>query len=240
MLRAIIGTILAPTSVFVLYSSFRALLSAGGGSNTARAFLTGLGTSAAAWFWLKLFPPRSALIKKAEGAAGQAYVFGHEATHALAAWLSGGSVFAFRAGRRSGHVDLDRSNAFIALSPYCIPFYTVAALIAWRAVLVFEPRTPTFPFLALLGLTLGFHLCKTAEYLHDLSQPDLKAAGGRLFSLSIIILANGIAILGLSKALFPRAVSLGSVLEAASSSSAGFWTRAARLGRLGLKRWLGR
>ena len=57
-----------------------------------------------------------------------AYVFGHELTHALCAWMMGGKVKRFKATSKGGHVVLTRSNFLIALAPYFFPIYAVAVV----------------------------------------------------------------------------------------------------------------
>ena len=152
------------------------------------------------------------------------YVFGHELTHALAAWMSGAKVHAFKAGAEGGHVDLSSSNAFIALAPYCLPVYTVAVIFSYRAVLWLKPALAgESVFLLLIGLTLAFHALYTVECLWDLRQPDLAAAGGLVFSLALILLANAAALLLLLKALFPGLVALTPHLEFTWKMTAGFW-----------------
>src|SRR3977135_2329591 len=56
------------------------------------------------------------------------YVFGHELTHAIATWMSGGKVKHFHVSKKGGHVKVSKSNAFIALAPYIIPLYSLLAL----------------------------------------------------------------------------------------------------------------
>src|SRR5215475_12752418 len=53
------------------------------------------------------------------------YVFGHELTHALWAWLFGGRVKQFKATSQGGHVVVTKSNFLIALAPYFFPLYAV-------------------------------------------------------------------------------------------------------------------
>src|SRR6267142_2104990 len=56
------------------------------------------------------------------------YVFGHELSHALAAWMSGANVKHFRVSKRGGSVSVSKSNIFIALAPYILPLYALAAM----------------------------------------------------------------------------------------------------------------
>lgn len=152
------------------------------------------------------------------------YVFGHELTHALSAWALGGSVHAFKVGQDGGRVDLSHSNAFIALSPYCFPLYTVLIIAVYRAWLYFEPASGADQvFLALMGASLCFHLMFTFDCLWTVRQPDLAAAGGTGFSLAVIGLSNGLILLLFLKILFPGTVSLQDSLLDAGRLTAGFW-----------------
>ena len=74
-----------------------------------------------------------------------------------------------------------------------------------------------------MGITLAGHLLMTGECLWQRRQPDLAAAGGLLFSLSVIALCNGLAVMLLTKALFPRAVELAGPLRQVAELSAAFW-----------------
>src|SRR5437868_1637234 len=44
------------------------------------------------------------------------YVFGHELTHAVAAWMSGAKVTRFKVGKKGGSVTVSKSNLFVALA----------------------------------------------------------------------------------------------------------------------------
>jgi hypothetical protein len=157
-------------------------------------------------------------------AARLLHVLGHELTHAIAAWSVGAKVLGFKVSGRGGHVDLSHSNAFIALAPYCVPIYSLAVVGVYRLMLALNPGAGgRAVFLAAMGITISFHLVKTFESLWDVSQPDLPAAGGVVFSLSWILLANGLVVLALSKALFPSAVELEGTLRAVAARTGSFW-----------------
>ncbi len=136
------------------------------------------------------------------------YVFGHELTHAMAAWATGGKVKHFHVSKKGGSVSVTKSNAFVALSPYVIPLYALMLLGAYYALNYFYPlRAYWNSFLWLLGATLGFHMALTAFALQQ-KQPDLKTAGTFL-SAVIIYLGNAASVVFLLGMLFPRTVSLG-------------------------------
>ncbi len=118
------------------------------------------------------------------------YVFGHEATHAAAVWMSGGKVSGFKVGKDGGHVVSDKMSAWISLSPYLIPFYPIAALVLWGLSSWIFPELSTyeFLFLAAWGLLWGYHLAFTASLMKT-RQPDF-ASQGYLFSWVVILLGN--------------------------------------------------
>jgi len=117
------------------------------------------------------------------------YVFGHELTHAVWAWLFGGRVKKFKASSQGGHVVVTRNNFLIALAPYFFPIYAVAvaAIFAlgdwiwnWRSYLAW--------FHLLLGAAYGFHLTLTWHILKN-QQSDI-ADEGYIFSAVVIFLGN--------------------------------------------------
>jgi hypothetical protein len=118
------------------------------------------------------------------------YVLGHEFTHALAVLLSGGKVSGFRVSSEGGHVVSDRINAFIALSPYILPFYPLVLGGLWSAVVFLWPELSrwTILFLPLWGMSWGFHFAFTGSLLKT-SQQDFESQG-YFFSWTVILLAN--------------------------------------------------
>lgn len=169
-----------------------------------------------AWFLIHLLFPRPAWL----------YVFGHEATHALAVLLSGGRVEGFHVSGRGGHVVADRLSAFIALSPYVVPFYPLVLGVGWAVVLAVWPGTEawTIVFLPLWGMSWGFHLAFTASLLKT-AQQDFESQG-YLFSWTVILLANGwIFLIVAAFWLRPCGVVEGVVLagEALGRSYVGAW-----------------
>ncbi|UPT74926.1 MAG: hypothetical protein M0D55_04235 [Elusimicrobiota bacterium] len=226
MLRLLIGAALLPLSASLAWAAAKTLAGVAVGSSTAAPFAAGLGLAFAGWAmsrWLFLDPV---------GPAGWAprltrwcHVLAHELTHAMAAWATGGSVYAISVGEKEGHVDLSHSNAFVALAPYCVPFYALAVAVGYRLLLWSRPDAGGESlFLLLLGAALGGHLLFTWDSLTQTRQPDLDAAGGVLFSLSLIACANSLMLLILLKALFPQAVPLLARLKEAGSLTGRFWT----------------
>ena len=133
------------------------------------------------------------------------YVFGHELTHALSCILSGGRVYDFHSSSKGGHVKLSKTSSWIALSPYCIPLYTLCVLLVFRVLGVWWPL-PAYQFLLpfLVGMSLAFHLALTV-YALQCHQPDLEVLGW-LPSMGVILFANCFCIVALLALLFPGAL----------------------------------
>ncbi len=131
------------------------------------------------------------------------YVFGHEWTHIFAARLCGGVIYDYHVGRDGGWVDTNKSNTFISLSPYLIPFYTFFAVLGFAAVGIFVNLDAPMPIGTLrlfesftlmkglyffVGLTWCFHLSYTLRTLR-VQQTDL-LRNGEFFSMQLIFLVN--------------------------------------------------
>ena len=215
-----------PLSASLLWVSAKTLAGVAVGASTAAPFAAGLGVVFALWAIARW------LIIESAGAAGWArraarwsHVLGHELTHAMAAWATGGSVYAISVGEKEGHVDLSHSGAFVALAPYCVQFYALLVAVGYRLLLWVKPDAGGESlFLFLLGAALGGHLFFTWDSLTQTRQPDLDAAGGVLFSLTVIAIANALMILLLLKGLFPDSVPLAERLSEAASWTKRFWT----------------
>lgn len=230
LIPRLVGLALLPTAALTALAALETLARLAARSSAAAPFFAGAGLSLAAWLAARAAQSERGLAGLLWSASARIYVFGHELTHALAAWSMGAKVHAFHVGETGGHVDLSQSNAFVALAPYCVPLYALLVIAAYRAALWLRPGLggggSSALFLALLGAALSFHLLKTVEVLLSRRQPDLAAAGGALFSASCIALANGLFLLLLAKMLFPRAVSLSGSLGLALTRSSRFWLSA--------------
>lgn len=125
------------------------------------------------------------------------YVLGHELSHALAVWMSGGRVHSLHAGDKGGKVVSNRTSPWITLAPYIVPLYPLLAGVIWLAGLQIWPRVQDYPlpFLVLWGGVWGYHYAFTLDLLRT-RQPDFLAYG-RLFSLTLIALANLLLATGL-------------------------------------------
>jgi hypothetical protein len=135
------------------------------------------------------------------------YVFGHELTHALTAWLSGYRVKSLKVSASGGEVVTSDTNVFVALAPYCVPLYTVGVVLLYALVRHHSPSLAPPLWCAFgVGVTFAFHVALTVHALRQ-RQPDLDHAGTFL-SLVIIALCNAASLALLLKFLFPGEVSL--------------------------------
>jgi len=117
------------------------------------------------------------------------YIFSHEFMHAIATWISGGRVTAFKVSSKGGSVAVTKSNLFIALAPYFFPFYTiVVTIIFFVAKFFFKSSIDYNPFLFAIGFTLAFHIILTVDFL-KIRQTDLMHAG-YFFSICLIYIVN--------------------------------------------------
>src|SRR2546429_2217108 len=115
-IKTIIAILLLPLCIGVA-NALALVLRASGGANTVWVPML---AGAACWLVILLLLPKPMWI----------YVFGHELTHALWAWLFGGRGKKIKATSQSGHVVITRNNFLITLAPYFFPLYVaVVALI---------------------------------------------------------------------------------------------------------------
>ena len=125
------------------------------------------------------------------------YVFGHELTHALWAWLFGGKVKRFKATRKGGHVVVTRSNFLIALAPYFFPVYAVFVVLVFGiGHWLWDWSRARVWFHLLLGVAYAFHVTLTWSILKT-RQTDI-VQQGYLFSAVVIWLGNAaVLVLGI-------------------------------------------
>lgn len=125
------------------------------------------------------------------------YVLGHELSHALAVWASGGKVHSLQVADKGGRVVSNRTSAWITLAPYILPLYPLFAGVLWLAALQAWPRLLEFQlvFLGIWGAVWGYHYAFTFDLLRT-KQPDFLVYG-RIFSLTLIVLANLLLATGL-------------------------------------------
>lgn len=135
------------------------------------------------------------------------HVLAHELTHALAAVLTGGKVTAIHATTSGGSTTVNRSGAFISLSPYVFPFY--AALLSPVYAVSAGPFRPWIA--GLIGFSYVYHLFLTVyTLLHH--QPDLQE-NGTVFSLIFIVCGNIIVAMLLTLLLWPEALTPASAVS---------------------------
>jgi hypothetical protein len=225
--RLLIGVLLLPLSGALFWAAAKALAGVALGAAVAAPFLAGIGLIAVLWLLDRhVFDPIGPLGWGSR-MARWSYVLGHELTHALAAWASGGKVFAIHVEEKGGHVDLSESNFLVALAPYFVPFYALVVVFGYRLLIWLRPQAQADSvFLLLMGAAVSFHGFMTWETLTQVKQPDLHAAGGVVFSAAVIGAANGVALLLLLKVLFPDMVFLWASLRGAGAATWWFWTKA--------------
>jgi hypothetical protein len=148
------------------------------------------------------------------------YVFGHELTHAIWAWLSGGRVKEIKVSAEGGHVVVTRSNFVIALAPYFFPFYAVLVAGVYAAgnrMWNWSPYAPWFHLL--LGAAYAFHVTLTWHVMQA-RQSDITQQG-YLFSGVVIFLGNVGALLVAIPLLTSR-VGVGTAMKWWGASSWGW------------------
>ena len=122
------------------------------------------------------------------------YVVGHELTHAVWTWMSGGKVRSFKASAKGGQVVLSKTNVLIALAPYFFPIYTVLWVLLYGATRwLFRGSDLPFLFHSGIGATYAFHVTLTCHILR-VRQPDI-IGEGRIFSAVVIWLGNVLVLL---------------------------------------------
>lgn len=147
------------------------------------------------------------------------YVFGHELSHAVAAWMSGAKVRHFHVSKKGGSVHVSKTNTFIALAPYILPIYALVIMGAYFAVCYFYPQGRQYwhVFLWALGAAMGFHMALTG-YALRIDQPDLKAAG-KFLSGVLIYMGNAGVIIFVLGVLFPKSVSYRRAVEVSGTEA---------------------
>jgi len=182
-LKFFIAILLLPVCAGLAMALGAVLRASGGADTTWVPFLAG----AACWCVIYFLLPKPMWI----------YVFGHELTHALWAWLFGASVKKMKVTSAGGHVVVTKTNFLITLAPYFFPLYAVVVIAVfasghwlwgWSRFLVY--------FHLLVGAAYSFHVTLTFQTLQT-QQSDITSQG-YLFSSVIIFLGNaGILLLGI-------------------------------------------
>lgn len=205
-----VAVLLLPTVFFVLAETFGACWSVLKDFQTAVGFLAG--------------GALYGVIHFAGFHFDRMYVWGHETTHAVAAMLFGFRVHSMTVNKDSGHVKMDRCNAAVVLAPYVVPLYALMAGMGYLALelcIDAAPYRPVFVFVA--GFLMTFHYVQTVKTLWETQQPDLRLAGGRIFSVVMIVLCNAVVLTLVLKTLFPERVALGAMARAIAVSTYNTW-----------------
>lgn len=139
------------------------------------AFLVGAAAMVALYFW----KGRSLSIL---------YVFGHEMTHALVGLCFFARIHSVNVRETGGFVELSKSNLFITLAPYCVPFYLFIVIGVHALAACIAPQ-PVWPWSAAFGVATAFHILYTLDALITAAQPDVRTYG-RFFSYWFILVIN--------------------------------------------------
>lgn len=210
LLKLLLALLLLPTLFFLGVETLRGLFEALGDVKTALVFGAGAAVYGVIHFSLYQFQ--------------RMYVFGHELTHAVTAVLFGYRIKDIRIHKNSGFVKMDDCNAAVALSPYFIPAYVVGVGLVYMALSLFtEVSLYRLVFVFLTGFFMAFHFIQTFRTLFETNQPDLKLAGGAVFSTVTIIFINLMILLLVLKALFPERIALLELLQNTAVSSFNAW-----------------
>ena len=145
------------------------------------------------------------------------YLWGHELTHAMFAWLSGGGADGLRVAAHGGSIELTKKNAWILLSPYFLPFYLFLLMLVFVPVFVaVSLAAPSAaPLLrggvALLsGIAWGVHFCWTLNALLQ-RQSDMEEYGF-FFSANLVLLLNLLSLCILFWAISPMRLAQAAAL----------------------------
>lgn len=153
------------------------------------------------------------------------YVFAHELSHAVAAWLCGYKVSGLKVNGDSGEVKVNKINTFVLLAPYCIPLYSILLTIIYLLLNIFWTPAVNYSsvFLALFGFFTTLHIVHTYKALTEAEQSDISRAGGGIFSFSLIVLVNMCVIIGLIEIYFPGIIPIGSLSKGIIERTLSFW-----------------
>ena len=156
------------------------------------------------------------------------YVFGHELTHALWAWLFGGQLKKLKVSSGGGHIVVSKSNFLIVLAPYFFPLYAALVVAGFSLSRLFwDGRSYLVWFHLLVGAAYAFHVTLTWHVLKT-RQSDITSQGW-LFSSVIIFLGN-VSVLLFGVPLLTTRVGLLSAL--------GWWWEGTGQVLLWLQQWL--
>ena len=212
-IKTLVALLLLPVSAGAALALARLLRVTGSADTFWVAFLGGAGC----WLTIFLLLPKPMWV----------YVFGHELTHALWAWLFGGRVKKFKVTAKGGHVVITKSNFLIVLAPYFFPLYVVAVVTVFALGHVLLGWTRHWVWLHfLVGAAYAFHVTLTWHILQT-RQSDITSQG-YLFSSVVIYLGN-ISVLLISLPMLTARVTILSVLGWWAEETGGILERLAHL-----------
>ena len=131
------------------------------------------------------------------------YVLGHELSHYVVARAFGGKIIGWDFSAEGGYVETDKTNTWITLAPYLLPFYSLLVMLLFGIVGMFWGLQemcsvsvgsvvvhfrPVWLFYSMLGLTWWFHISYTLKTM-IIHQSDLET-NGEFFSVALIFLFN--------------------------------------------------
>jgi hypothetical protein len=182
-IKFLVGLLLLPVCAGAGLTLWQ-VLRAGSGADTVWIPLLG---GAGCWVVIFLLLPKPMWI----------YVFGHELTHALWTWLSGGEVKKMKVTSNGGHVIISKTNFAIALAPYFFPLYAAIVIAVFvLGDLIWHWHSYLVWFHLLLGAAYAFHVTLTFHVLQT-RQSDITSQG-YLFSAVVIFLGNvGVLLFGI-------------------------------------------
>ena len=173
--KFVAGLALLPVCASAVPTLFRVVRGSGGADLFWAAFIGG----AASWVSIFLLLPKPMWV----------YVFGHELTHAIWAWMFAGQVKRFKVTSRGGEVAVTRTNFLIMLAPYFFPVYAALVVGVFLAGnWIWDWSRLRVWFHLALGASYAFHVTLTAHILQA-RQSDITQQG-RLFSAAVIFLGN--------------------------------------------------
>lgn len=179
-LKFLIAILLLPVCAGAAMALGAVLRACGGADLTWIPFLAGV----ACWCIIFFVLPKPMWI----------YVFGHELTHALWAWLFGGRVKKMKVSSSGGHVIITKTNFLITLAPYFFPLYAVILMGVFATGHWFWGWQKFFVYFdLLLGAAYAFHVSLTIHALR-VQQSDITSQG-YLFSGVVIFLGNAMILL---------------------------------------------
>jgi hypothetical protein len=181
--KFVLGLLLLPVCAGAAMALWRVVAASGRAETVWIMMLSGAGC----WVAIFLMLPKPMWI----------YVFGHELTHALWAWLFGGEVKRLKVTSKGGHVIVTKTNFLIALAPYFFPLYAAIVVAVFAAGhLIWNWKPYLIWFHLFLGAAYAFHVTLTL-YILQSRQTDI-TEHGYCFSAAVIFLGNvGLLLLGL-------------------------------------------